>query len=649
VNQSPRQWPDPGWIIRTNDAWPKQRTLQAQRSWPQTSNLWLQAGHIPSLDLRFDESKTLNDAVTGQNLITFTRASTGTYVAGDGLLKTAAVNEPRFDHNPTTGESLGLLVEEARTNAVRHSQTMNMSNWTINAPAVATSYTLNAPDGSLSAASFSGAGGAISANVSSSGTNTISIYARSTENASFRFLYWTGSLNISSSYYTATNKWQRFIWTSTDSMFDIRIIKADAASLILWGYQVELGAFATSYIPTPATFTSRASTATFYDASGVIQTAATNVARSNAFLPDGNGAMVSAGLLLEAAATNLQFPSIPAIVNNSATVTVNSGVAPNGTMTATLVIPNGGEGDGVRSDASIVKNAGQSYAHSFYYKPLGYNVAGINYGSGNPDTYSEAWIDVSTGSTWYQSPFISIKRSAVGNGWYLITAIQTIQTGGTAPSWGKILCCRPNVPTAANQNYGHTAGYGGYFWGHQEELGLYPTSYIPTTTATVTRAADVSSSATVTRSADVASITGAAFSKWYRQDEGTAYWDGSRTTTTGYPDRFKFSDGTNANRWHSYWDAVSNSSTFEVITNSVTQVAVFGGGSSLSSSLKVSYGLAANNLSAVYAGNIQGTGTSVTPPTVSQLTIGANLTGTIRRLTYWPQRLPNRILQALTR
>jgi hypothetical protein len=50
--------------------------------------------------------------------VTFTRASTGTYVGGDGTLRSAATNEARFDHNPTTGESLGLLVEEARTNSV---------------------------------------------------------------------------------------------------------------------------------------------------------------------------------------------------------------------------------------------------------------------------------------------------------------------------------------------------------------------------------------------------------------------------------------------------------------------------------------------------------------------------------------------------
>lgn len=82
------------------------------------NELWRRARAVPSLDLRFAESKSLVDATTGASLVTFTRASSGTYVGSDGLIKTAATNEARFDHNPTTGESLGLLVEEQRVNSL---------------------------------------------------------------------------------------------------------------------------------------------------------------------------------------------------------------------------------------------------------------------------------------------------------------------------------------------------------------------------------------------------------------------------------------------------------------------------------------------------------------------------------------------------
>jgi hypothetical protein len=75
---------------------------------------------VPSLDLRFADNKSLVDAVTGQQLVTHTRASSGTFVDSAGVIQTAATDVPRFDHNPTTGESLGLLVEEQRTNGIRN-------------------------------------------------------------------------------------------------------------------------------------------------------------------------------------------------------------------------------------------------------------------------------------------------------------------------------------------------------------------------------------------------------------------------------------------------------------------------------------------------------------------------------------------------
>jgi len=60
----------------------------------------------PSLDLNFAASKRLDPRIT------FTRASSATFVNEDGLIEAAGINQARFDHSPTTGESLGLLVEE---------------------------------------------------------------------------------------------------------------------------------------------------------------------------------------------------------------------------------------------------------------------------------------------------------------------------------------------------------------------------------------------------------------------------------------------------------------------------------------------------------------------------------------------------------
>jgi hypothetical protein len=96
--------------------------------------LYSQAG-TPTLDLRFASSKSLNDYLSGQNLITYTRAGDATFFDANGTIQTAGANTPRFDHDPATGESLGLLIEEARTNLLLNSETLSTQSVTVTAAA----------------------------------------------------------------------------------------------------------------------------------------------------------------------------------------------------------------------------------------------------------------------------------------------------------------------------------------------------------------------------------------------------------------------------------------------------------------------------------------------------------------------------------
>ena len=76
----------------------------------------------PTLNLNFAGSRVLDPRIT------FSRSSVGTYMDDNGLIKTAAADEPRFDHDDVTGESLGLLIEESRTNLIPYS-VVNTTNW----------------------------------------------------------------------------------------------------------------------------------------------------------------------------------------------------------------------------------------------------------------------------------------------------------------------------------------------------------------------------------------------------------------------------------------------------------------------------------------------------------------------------------------
>ena len=98
----------------------------------------------PTLDLNFAATKTLD------RRITFTRGSVGTYTDELGIVRTAPNNTPRFDHDPVTGESLGLLIEESRTNLARKSgELSNTIYWTQNFNvSAATAPSITAPDGS---------------------------------------------------------------------------------------------------------------------------------------------------------------------------------------------------------------------------------------------------------------------------------------------------------------------------------------------------------------------------------------------------------------------------------------------------------------------------------------------------------------------
>jgi len=174
------------------------------------------------------------------------------------------------------------------------------------------------------------------------------------------------------------------------------------------------------------------------------------------------------------------------------------------------------------------------------------------------------------------------------------------------------------------------------------EPGSFATSYIPTTTATVTR------------SADVASISGSNFSAWYRQDKETVYFQGQTTASATNNIYAGFStDGTFSNSLY----FVKNTSNELQATGMNTSLTL--GNVSSNIMLKSAVGYISGTGSA--SGSLNGgtvdvdSSTSILS-TMTSFVIGSapwspgnsSWNGTIRRLTCWPQRLPNTTLQSIT-
>jgi hypothetical protein len=250
----------------------------------------LRIGGRPALSLDFIGTNSLDSRIT------FTRGTTATFVGSDGFIQTAAINAPRFDYDPITLAPKGLLIEEARTNLFLQSQTFESLSWSKILSTVS-SNAANGPDNTLTADKLipnNGAtlSGAITfqdiAKAAAATTYTYSVFGKSdgydrillrcqdsggsTNRANVIVNVSTGAIvtaasvggtftNASAKVTTYKNGYFRVELTftsSTDTLLRSQIYALDSVAttgdgvkgILIWGAQLEAGAFATSYIPT---------------------------------------------------------------------------------------------------------------------------------------------------------------------------------------------------------------------------------------------------------------------------------------------------------------------------------------------------------------------------------------------------------------
>jgi hypothetical protein len=278
-----------------------------------------------------------------------------------------------------------------------------------------------------------------------------------------------------------------------------------ATSVHLWGAQLEAGAYPTSYIPTTT------GTVTIYDG--------------------------CPSILLEPQRTNLLLRSQEfdngGWVKTNLTVTANTVIAPDGTLTGDKLVEDTAATIHRMSQSITASTA--NYTFSVYAKSSEKNKIGVLFsGTGiGFNLLDGTTFSLASGET--AATIFSI--TSVGNGWYKCGV--TVNTSN---------------PSAAIRLVSNTSPL--YIWGAQLEAGAYPTSYIPTTTATVTR------------NADAISKTG--ISDLLNPSEGTFYAEISALANDLTNRILSLSDGTGDNTVQIRFSSVSNQIRLDIYGQSAS-------------------------------------------------------------------------------
>lgn len=594
----------------------------------------------PSLMLDFANTKQLDPRIT------FTRASTATY----------------YD---------GVTTSKAEENLFTYSQEFDNAAWT-KIRASITANTVTAPDGTITAdtltedTSSSGKYVRQSPTVAA-GAYTTSVYAKANtrswmairiyDGSADKYAYFdlsTGALGTVDAGVTATitsvgSGWYRctHTYTLTAGSREFQFMISDGnntansytgngtSSIYLWGGQLEQRSAVIAYTVT--------TTQVITNYIPKLQTAVSGVARF-----DHNPVTdESLGLLIEEQRTNLvtyseQFDNA-AWTKTAASITANTIVSPDGTVNADkLVEDTATSAHGISATTALTTTTSASYSISFYAKQAERNFIQIFFTGGHVTGNPRANYDLNTGALGTVDSGITASITAVGNGWYRCVATVVAATTALRPFFNLVT----SSSAVRNESYTGNGFSGIYIWGAQLEAGAFATSYIPTVASQVTR------------SLDSASMTGTNFSTWFNAGEGTIYGEYNTGTNSGIADGagngrgvLNISDGTSANRLR----FAASINSFQVVTNNTTVANIAIGTVAANTTYKMSSCYKVDDFQAS-RDNVLGTAdtSGQVPLGLNAMNIGTSnvasgiLGGTIKKIAYYPMRVTNTNLQALT-
>jgi len=582
----------------------------------------------PSLLLDFANSKTLDPRIT------FTRGSTATY----------------YD---------GVTTAKAEENLLSYSQEFDNSGWTKEAASI-TANQLAAPDGTTTADLFTG-NGSSAQHVLSEGSLTFtadnyvfSIFAKKGTNDFFQIRFnsnvgsgranfdlnngTTGGVSgVTATITDVGNGWYRCTVmeaasATTSGGIQISLIGALtdgtlptntlSTTVYFWGAQLEQRSAATAYTPT--------TDSPIVKYQPTLQTAASGAARFDHDPVTGE----SKGLLIEEARTNLLPYSIVSSTGwdlGGNNIAVGNTVAPDGSLDAYGISSNGTSYGNLYARKSITIPAAGAYTFSIWVMfprkadiDLSYKLITLRETSNSTETVVSF------------SDYFGSLDNIEEYKWYRVTATRTFSNGTTAYvflgyDW-------------ANTNKHVTI----YSWGAQLEAGSFPTSYIPT------------SGSTATRAVDAAAITGSNFD-FYSGQAGTMYAEVevlnafSGTETYSRTLAFVGSDVDKDNiGFYNQLNSSAKKINFSVSRDSASQADLNLQDTYSSGFSKMAAAFQTNDIASV-ANNqsVVTSSSSVLPDIVGLRIFGAVRfqpapTGYVKKVAYYPKRLPNATLQAMT-